>query len=568
MGLTESIFGSPGTTDYIRSGGSQASPGYNFAKQFYNWLPQLMQQQYPTYQGQLDPGMSPTMQDAIRRAQGYAQSGPAEILQGVQGTLGQFMSPNFLNPWNSMRTQAPNYGGYGMDTRAYGGQPIGSYGSFAGGNQGMGAPTSPWGQQPGIQPLGGSSAAPGTGGGQGFAPGAPAPGGGGMSYTNRQGQQVGMPTLGGVPVGGSAGGMPPLGAGAMGQELAGGAGSAPGQQPGNFGQAINMGFNDAQGALSRMFSGNSQGLNSALAGQYGMNQYGQQNDGRGQFMHSTDHVSALQRTLGREPTFDEVQQSLRSGPAAIEQARTLFMQDDPNGAADWGAGQKSYADLVSQHGLAKGGQMFEQQFGNGPMWAGGTPGAAPTNVPPLGGPPSGPIVAPPAGGTGAVPSMSPTDPMNPPGGIKVAPSTPTTSVPPLGAKPGQTYGGYSSEQLNSNPALADKLGRNARNRLGLPPLGGGGPTVGGARPNRPGSTDQVPKPSSTSITGFGPGANANQPTDIGVAKPINRPDGPQRIAAEQPKPVYNPKTGNWHTPGAGERRQHQKFVRSGGKYTY
>lgn len=572
MGLAESVFGSPGTTDYIKSGGSQASPGYNFAQQFYNWLPQLMQQQYPTYQGQLDPGMSPTMQDAIRRSQGYAQSGPSEILQGVQGTLGQFMSPSFINPWNAMTTQPPNYGGYGMDTRAYGGKPIGSYGGY-GGSPGMGVPP---GQ--GMPPLGGgqmsSWGSPGGGGGQGFAAGEPTPGGGNPNAAPMLGggmRRPEVPPLGSgfpTPGGGTDAQNPntPFPGGGMPQPM-------PPQQggAGGFQSALGMGFGDAQKALAQQFQGNRQGLNSALAGQYGMNQYGQQNDGRQQFMHSTDHVSALQRTLGREPTFDEVQQSLRSGPGAIEQARSLFQQDDPNGRANWGQGQSDYGKLVDQYGLAKGGQMFQQQFGNGPMWAGGRPGAAPT-TPPLGGaPPSGPIVAPPSAG-GPTMSAPVVDPMN--GGVSAtrpgaAPVTPG-AIPPLGSSAGgaaPTMSGAPPDPMNGPkaPTGIPPLGGGVTQPIKPPPLGPVGtgqpiqpgarrPTdigvakpIGGGR-GRPGSTDQIPKPTAG-------------PTDIGIAKPIGASpgapasgNGPKLLTAEGPKPVFNPKTGNWHTPGAGENR--------------
>lgn len=503
MGLAESVFGTPGTQNWIKSGGSQASPGYQFARSFYDFLPSLMQQAYPTYQGSLDPGLSPTLQDAIRRAQGYSQSSPAEILQGVQGTLGSFMNKSFLNPWNAMMGGNPNYGGADPMQRIYGGQSAGSYGGFAGGNPGMGTP-------PGVPPLGG-----GYGGGQGFAAGEPAPGGGGFGPTQ---PRSGVPPLGGggmgtaQPMGQMSSGLQTPGSVARDPRTSSTGGFVPPSMPQGgmpprskvpgaptdpsaFQSALGMNFNDAQGALARQFQGNPNGLNSALANQYGMNQFGQQNDGRQQFMHSTDHQSALQRILGREPTFDEVQQSLRSGPGAIEQARGLFMQDY-NGSGDWNQGQKDYASLVNQYGLARGSQMFEQQVGNGPMWAGGSqPGQASPGIPPLGGSsggasPSGPIIDP-----AQLPGRPTTGSVGMPlpgGAISSSPSTPITGRPA-----GQ--GGVASSPL--------------------PPLGSVPQvTPRPATPGRPGSTDQVPK-------------------------------------GGKPGQVFNSKTGNWHTPGAGQRRQ-------------
>src|SRR5688572_19844535 len=120
MGLTDTVFGTPPKTTLVQTPGTR-DPGYGFAKDFFNFLPGLMNQAYPTYQGQLDPGMSPTMQDAMRRAQGYAQSGPSEILQGAQGSLGRFMSPSFQNPWNTMFGGAPNYAGANPNQRIFGG---------------------------------------------------------------------------------------------------------------------------------------------------------------------------------------------------------------------------------------------------------------------------------------------------------------------------------------------------------------------------------------------------------------------------------------------------------------
>lgn len=119
--------GTPPTTQVNQAsgGGSQASPGYNWAQGFFNSLPSAMNQQYPSqYPGQLDPGLSPTMQNTIRMAQGYGQAPQSQALNAAQGTLGSFMSPNFINP--QMRTQMgyPDYFGTNGGAQAYGGGSV------------------------------------------------------------------------------------------------------------------------------------------------------------------------------------------------------------------------------------------------------------------------------------------------------------------------------------------------------------------------------------------------------------------------------------------------------------
>lgn len=135
------FFGSPGTTNIVQTAGTPAvkPPGYRFASWLASQLPGLMNTPFPTYQGQLDPGLSPTMQDAIRRAQGYGQSSPPEILAGVQGVLGRFMNPTYRNPWHALFNAN---GGSGSPAAGTGG------GGAAAGGMGMGGPgagTSPWG---------------------------------------------------------------------------------------------------------------------------------------------------------------------------------------------------------------------------------------------------------------------------------------------------------------------------------------------------------------------------------------------------------------------------------------
>lgn len=118
-------FGSPGTTNVIQTRGTAPvrPPGYGFAQWLSRMLPQIMNSPFPQYQGTLDPGLSPTMMDTIRRAQGYAQSSPPEILSGVQGALGRFMSPRQINPWSAL---------FGGGNGSMGGS--GNFGSMYGAN--------------------------------------------------------------------------------------------------------------------------------------------------------------------------------------------------------------------------------------------------------------------------------------------------------------------------------------------------------------------------------------------------------------------------------------------------
>src|SRR5262245_15383379 len=128
-----SFWGSPGTTQVIQTRGTSAvrPPMFDFARWLGSQLPGLMNKPFPTYQGRLDPGLSPTLQRVIRGAQGYNESSPPEILGGVQGSIGRFMSPTFINPWNDLFA-----GGSGMTRGPMGGA---SGGSDAGGGMSGGA---------------------------------------------------------------------------------------------------------------------------------------------------------------------------------------------------------------------------------------------------------------------------------------------------------------------------------------------------------------------------------------------------------------------------------------------
>ena len=126
-------------------------PGWDFAKAFFDQIaPQLMNQQKPSYQGQVDPGLSPTMQNVIRGAQTFSQSPVPNSLEQASGTLGAFQNfdklpgsdfqyqmdpshqamygfqqPTYQNPAQG-QGPAPNYG-FGVPGMAEGG--AGGYGA-------------------------------------------------------------------------------------------------------------------------------------------------------------------------------------------------------------------------------------------------------------------------------------------------------------------------------------------------------------------------------------------------------------------------------------------------------
>jgi hypothetical protein len=205
MGLTDTVFGNPGTT-VINQGPSSRPPGYGAASQIFNYLTSLAGTPYPSFSGSLDPGMSPTLTDAIRRSQGYAQSSPSELLQGTQGILGRMMNPSFANPQARMFGGAPDYYGIDPNQRTYGGRPAGDY-QFQSGMPNFQNASMP-GQQP-FPGLGGGPLSPAGGfdPAQGGGYGQPGQGQGGIG----QFLQMLMQQMGGGGMGGQGGGgMPPM----------------------------------------------------------------------------------------------------------------------------------------------------------------------------------------------------------------------------------------------------------------------------------------------------------------------------------------------------------------------
>lgn len=97
MSLADTVFGRPAQTSYTTTAGTR-SPGYDFAHNFFGSLQSITANPFPTFQGKIDPGLSPTLTDLIQRAQGYAASSPPSILQGAAGTFGRLMNPQLRNP--------------------------------------------------------------------------------------------------------------------------------------------------------------------------------------------------------------------------------------------------------------------------------------------------------------------------------------------------------------------------------------------------------------------------------------------------------------------------------------
>ena len=190
-------------------GGTGASPGFDWAKGFFSSLPGVFAQQYPSaYPGQLDPGLSPTMQQVLRQAQGFASQGPSSNLQGIQGTLGSFMSPNFINPQLRATQGYPDY--YHTDPNAP---------TFGGGTVGQLQGWNPMTGQGGMQSIADRlnaviSSGPSAGGPPPLAPGSSLQGGAGgwgqppAAYTPSGGTW--QPPPFGLPPGGGGGGPQPF----------------------------------------------------------------------------------------------------------------------------------------------------------------------------------------------------------------------------------------------------------------------------------------------------------------------------------------------------------------------
>lgn len=168
-------------------------PSYGFQSNFMNdWLPQMVGQTSPSFQGFVDPGQSPTTQAWINSSQQFATS-PQQYLAGAEGVLGNVLGGASGGP----SSYGPTASDYSLNRFMFPGSgaagPLGpqprdlgyGYGSHAGAGPGGGlfSPPSP-SPGPGM-------AGPGAGfGGPGGYPG----GGGGPSTGVRTGQGVGAPS--------------------------------------------------------------------------------------------------------------------------------------------------------------------------------------------------------------------------------------------------------------------------------------------------------------------------------------------------------------------------------------
>lgn len=346
-------------TQVHQAPGGQASPGYGWAKGFYGSLPGLSQNPYPTYQGQLDPGLSPTLQNTIRMAQGYSQAGPSEILQGAQGSLGRFMTPSFMDPRMRLPMGSPNLFGANPNQKMYGGGLLGQLGQgFSGGmqsttggglqgstmNQGMPQmgggrmptptqlPQNPWGASPigGAQQSmgGGGSVAPqmafrGGATGMQSMTGPGLQGGGGMQSMTGGGLQPGGPQMafrGASPMSFAAGGglqsSPPQ------IDAQSPQGSFAGAAPGGS-MAWDMGNLKNRGMVQdgKIWMGGGQGGDSGSWQTYDPNNWGMKQTADmfsrygsnwaagagsgGTGAHSSEMKPWLQAWLGRDPTQQE-----------------------------------------------------------------------------------------------------------------------------------------------------------------------------------------------------------------------------------------------------------------------
>ncbi len=110
MGLNDTLFGKPPQTTVQFAPGFRA-PGFNMARSLGDYLMGLIGKPGPEYQGNLDPGLSPTLQNLGRMMQGYGSSPAPYILGQAAGTLGQFMNPTFGNPADRLAGPAQNFFG-------------------------------------------------------------------------------------------------------------------------------------------------------------------------------------------------------------------------------------------------------------------------------------------------------------------------------------------------------------------------------------------------------------------------------------------------------------------------
>jgi hypothetical protein len=353
-------------TQVHQAPGGQASPGYGFAKDFYNSLGGVAQNPYPGYQGQIDPGLSPTMQNVIRQSQGYSQSGPSEILQGAQGSLGRFMTPSFMDPRMRLPMGAPSLFGVNPQQKMFGGQMQGQLGQgFAGGGGGMqfqgGGGLQPGAQMnQGMPQFGGQGPQMGRGrmpnpfgqvstqgGGMQSAVGPGLQSGGGPQMAFRGGQQPTQgPEMQSMTGGGLQGGF----TGPQGPQ-----GQFQGQVGGQASKAWDMGNQANRGQVQdgKIWMGGGQGGDSGQWQNYDPNNWGQKQTADmfsrygsnwaagagsgGTGAHSSEMKPWLQNWLGRDPTQQEEQDLYYGVNPEMQKIKSAFAAQsaafDPSSAS-------------------------------------------------------------------------------------------------------------------------------------------------------------------------------------------------------------------------------------------
>lgn len=189
----------------IRFAGGGKPPMFNFAKSLGDYLKQFMGASLPSYQGQIDPGLSPTMMNLGSMLQQRSMAPTPIGLSMAQGSLGKYMNPNFANATARSQFGAPSYFGFNPNQQTYGGTPMSEFSQL-----GM---SGPMGNQPSgpFLPFGGGQG-PQQPSWMDFWNGPPIPG---LSFQNPNyplpgGQPFPIPGFPGQPAGPVAGGPRPM----------------------------------------------------------------------------------------------------------------------------------------------------------------------------------------------------------------------------------------------------------------------------------------------------------------------------------------------------------------------
>jgi hypothetical protein len=128
----------------VKFGPTQKSPGFDFAKFLSGYLKTLVGKPMPSYQGPIDPGMSPTMANVGMMMQQRSQMPMPWQLNAAASTLGRFSNPSFTNPVARMQMGAPSYFGFNPNQQTYGGKPMGDFAQLGmSGPMGQGMPGMP-----------------------------------------------------------------------------------------------------------------------------------------------------------------------------------------------------------------------------------------------------------------------------------------------------------------------------------------------------------------------------------------------------------------------------------------